>query len=160
MTTTYQTWHSRWQKGQEECTAQHRVMDFTLGKWGTQHTKQAPNSTFLWLNKWSVLHCIHLQQMKALKQSKYALFAIKLCELCSNGAGHSFSSGLWVMWPITIREMSLAHVYTSGWTDGSIHTILLSPHKSNMMGQIHLTLHFREHIIENSIFPAFQKSLV
>lgn len=49
-----------------------------------------------------------------------------ICGLCSNGAGHFFSSGLWVMWPITIREMSLAHVYTSGWTDGSIHTILFS----------------------------------
>lgn len=93
-------------------------------------------------------------KMKALKQSKYVLFAIKLCELCSNGAGHSFSSGLWVMWPIIVRKMSLAHVYTSGRTDGSIHTILLSPHKSNMMGQIHLTLHFREHIIGNRIFPA------
>lgn len=29
---------------------------------------------FLWLNKWSVLHGFHSQQMKALKQSKYALF--------------------------------------------------------------------------------------
>lgn len=49
-----------------------------------------------------------------------------LCGLCSNGAGHSFSSGLWVMRPIIVRKMSLAHVYTSGRTDGSIHTILFS----------------------------------
>jgi len=46
---------------------------------------------------------------------------------CSNGAGHSFSSGLWVMRPIIVRKMSMAHVYTSGWTDGSLtHRILFS----------------------------------
>ncbi len=40
-----------------------------------EHNRQNRLQTahFLWLNKWSVLQCIHSQQMKALNQSKYAL---------------------------------------------------------------------------------------
>ncbi len=133
MTPSYQSLHSRRQKRQKECKAQHWMMDFTLRTTRKQAIKlqttemrnttyKAPNSTFFVAQQ---MICAPLLSFAANEGTK-TIKICTLCGLCSNGAGHSFSSGLWVMWSIIVRKMSLAHVYTSRRTDGSIHTILFS----------------------------------